>query len=57
MRLARMLLALAFVAVAASFGYNAIRFGWAQPGTTPVRFLFLPALGFLGAAWAVWPRD
>ncbi len=56
MSLARRALALAFIAVAALFAYNAIKFGWAGGYTAPVRFAILPALGFLGAAWAVWPR-
>ncbi len=58
MRLARMVLALAFVGVAGLFAYPAIKMGFSDLASSgPDRFLMLPALGFLGAAWAVWPGD
>jgi len=57
MRLARMILALAFVGVAVLFAYPAIKMGFGDLASGPDRFLMLPALGFLGAAWAVWPGD
>jgi hypothetical protein len=57
MRLARMILALAFVGVAVLFAYPAIKMGFSDLASGPDRFLMLPALGFLGAAWAVWPGD
>jgi hypothetical protein len=57
MRLARMVLALVFVGVAGVFAYDAVKMGFSDLANGPVRFLMLPALGFLGAAWAVWPGD
>ena len=53
-----MILALAFVGIAGLFAYPAIKMGFSDlAGSGPDRFLMLPALGFLGAAWAVWPGD
>ena len=57
MRLARMIVALVFVAIAGVLGYDAIKMGFGDLADNPVRFLMLPALGFMGAAWAVWPGD
>ena len=57
MRLARMIVALVFVAIAGVLGYDAIKMGFGDLADNPTRFLMLPALGFVGAAWAVWPGD
>jgi hypothetical protein len=57
MRLARMVMALVFLGIAGVLGYDAIKMGFADLANSPVRFLMLPALGFVGLAWAVWPGD
>lgn len=57
MRLARMVLSLVFVGIAGIFAYNAIKYGFSDLYSAPVRFAMLPALGFAGAAWAVWPGN
>jgi hypothetical protein len=57
MRLARMVVALVFLGVAGVLAYDAVKMGFGDLANGPVRFLMLPALGFLGAAWAVWPGD
>ena len=57
MRLARMIVALVFLGIAGVLAYDAIKMGFSDLANSPVRFLMLPALGFGGAAWAVWPGD
>ena len=56
MTLGRMFLTLLLVLVAGEFIYAAISLGWNGPGSYSWRFMFLPALGLLWGAWAVWPR-
>jgi hypothetical protein len=52
-----MVVALVFLGVAGVLAYDAVKMGFGDLANGPVRFLMLPALGFLGAAWAVWPGD
>jgi hypothetical protein len=57
MRLARTVLALVFLGAAGVLAYDAVKMGFGDLANGPVRFLMLPALGLVGAAWAVWPGD
>jgi len=52
-----MMLSLVFLGIAGVLAYNAIKLGFSDLYSTPARFWMLPALGFVGAAWAVWPGD